>query len=545
MKSLFVLLVVAAVTTGCTAEADYRARVVVPGGPFHGVHGLAFGPDGALYAGDIMGLTVHRVDIATGRHEAAVGAPYGQADDVAFAPAGTPYAGTMVWTAVATGKVYARPPGGEPRIIAEGLPGVNTVGFSPTGQLYFTQVGREGALWSADLSGGPAEKLLDDIGPNGFVITEEGLLLGPHGATGSVISLDLDTMELTTVADGFNLPTAVKMDSRGYLYVLEFDGGIITRLDRATGERIEFARLEPGLDNIAIGPPDSDGAGKLYVSSIGRNGIFEIDLETRDVRTVVAGHLTAPGGIALGGDGSDTRAYIADLFSLRVVNPDSGEVSYVLPISALGPYPGTVSHSSLAGKGVLVTGSWFTGSVQVIDPAIGTVLREEWGLRAPYDVVISADGSLLIAESGAQQITAIRPDGARESLAAGFEIPVGLALADDQTLYVTDAGAGTISAIDLVTQEKRIVTGELQRPEGIAILPDGALAVVDSAARAVRRVDPDSGAMSLIAADIAVGLPAPDSFDPQWVFNGIAVDENGTLYLPSDTTASLVALQNH
>ena len=111
------------------AEAGYKARVAVPAGPFHGVHGLAFGPDGALYAGDIMGATVHRIDVATGNHRPFVKAPLGMADDVAFAPAGTPFAGTMVWTGVGVGKLYAQSPGGEPRVIATQMPNVNTVFF--------------------------------------------------------------------------------------------------------------------------------------------------------------------------------------------------------------------------------------------------------------------------------------------------------------------------------------------------------------------------------------------------------------------------------
>jgi hypothetical protein len=43
-----------ALLLGCLAQSavadGYRTREVIAGGPFHGVHGLAFGPDGALYA---------------------------------------------------------------------------------------------------------------------------------------------------------------------------------------------------------------------------------------------------------------------------------------------------------------------------------------------------------------------------------------------------------------------------------------------------------------------------------------------------------------
>jgi sugar lactone lactonase YvrE len=136
------------------AADRYRTEAVLPPGPFHGVHGLSFGPDKALYAGDIVGMSVHRIDPADGSHRLVVGAPLGMADDVAFAPPGTSFAGTMVWSGVFTGRVYARAPDGRVRLVADGLPGVNTVAFSPDGTLYATQLGPfANALWRLDLSG--------------------------------------------------------------------------------------------------------------------------------------------------------------------------------------------------------------------------------------------------------------------------------------------------------------------------------------------------------------------------------------------------------
>ncbi len=525
------------------AESGYQAWVVVPGGPFHGVHGLAFGPDGALYAGDIMGSTLHRVDVATGDHSAAVPSPLGLADDVAFAPAGTPYAGTLVWTGVAVGKLYARAPGGEPRVLADNLPSINTVGFAPEGRLYATQIGRSKTLWSVDLSGKtPPTKLWDDTGGlNGFVIADDGYLYGPQADLGRVIRLDLNTLAIEQVADGFDWPTAVEMDARGLLYVLDFDGGTVTRLNKNTAEKTVLAQLESGLDNMAMGPPDGPHADKLYVSSIGANGIYEIDLVTNALRTVVAGHLTAPGGVTVLGAGTNTRVYIADMWSLRAVNPGTGALDYVIPIDGRGAYPATVSRGRLDERDVLITGSWFTGSVQIIDPATGSILRTEKGFAAPYDVALLDDGSLLVAQAGAGEVTLIEADGSRQTLAPGFDSPAGLALAG-QTVYVTDAGAGTVLAVNLNNRQVRAIAKGLQQPEGIAALPDGTLAVVDSAAQVVYRLDPASGERSVILADAQLGLLAPDPLPTAWIFNGIAAAPNGTLFLTCDRNASLIAL---
>ena len=525
--------------------AEYEMKTIIEPGPFHGVHGLAFGPDGALYAGDIMGSIIHRVDIASGAHEPAVSAPFGMADDIGFAPKGTPFEGTLVWTSVALGQLYAQPPGGKPRLIADKMPSINTVGFAPDGRLYVTQTGgRHKTLWQVDLSGDtPLEQVWDGTGGlNGFTIADDGYLYGPQADLGRVIRFDLETKEIEVVADGFEWPTAVEIDDRGLLYVLDFDGGTVTRVNKETGEKTQLASLESGLDNMAIGPPGHVHANKLYVSSIGGNGIYEIDTATDTLRTVVAGDLTAPGGVATLGTGTDTRIYIADMFSLREINPADGNVRTVTPVSGSSAYPTTVTHGRFEGRDVVVTASWFTGRVQILDPETGTVLRNESRFSGPRGIAMLTDGSLLVAESTGQRIIRVNADGERTTVAEGFAFPSGLALAGDTIAYVSDSTSGTVSSIDLTTGAARVVGEGFKMPEGMAILPNGNLAIVDSVAKAVYELDTKSGLRTPIHVDADIGLtvlpPQPDA----WIFNGIAIGPNGTLYLPLDINTSLVAL---
>jgi sugar lactone lactonase YvrE len=541
MRSLILTAAVLALGAASPAEAGYKARVLVPAGPFHGVHGLAFGPDGYLYAGDIMGSNMHRINVSTGSHRVAVAAPLGMADDVAFAPAGTPFAGTMVWTGVGVGKLYAQSPGGQPRLIAENLPSINSVGFAPDGKLYATQTGPTNkTLWRVDLDGKqPPEKLWDNTGGlNGFVIAADGFLYGPQADLGTVIRLNLETREITPIAEGFAWPTAVEMDARGLLYVLDFNAGTVTQLNKDTDQKTLLATLEPGIDNMAMGPADGPTADKLYVSSIGRNGIFEIDLNTKAMRTVVAGLLTAPGGVAVLGTGEATRVYVADMFTLREINPANGDVKNVMAIDGAGSYPATVNKGTLDERDVLITSGWYTGRVQVIDPKDGAVLREEKNFAAPHDVVMAPDGALLVAETGAKKITRVSTDGIREAFAEGFKAPVGLALTPD-TLYVTDAEAGSVTAVNLTTRDMRIVAKNLRQPEGIAVLADGRLAVVEVGAKAVRAITIASGKIDDIATKADVGLVAPEPLPKTWIFNGIAQGPDGALYLPSDMQAGV------
>ena len=527
-------------------SAEYEVRTDVEPGPFHGVHGLAFGPDGALYAGDIMGSIIHRVDIASGEHEPAVPAPFGMADDIGFAPQGTPFEGTLVWTSVALGQLYAQSPGGEPRLIADKMPSINTVGFAPDGRLYVTQTGgRHKTLWQVDLSGDtPLEQVWDKTeGLNGFAIADDGYLYGPQADLGRVIRFDLRTKEVEVVADGFEWPTAVEIDDRGRLYVLDFDGGTITRVNKESGEKTLLAALESGLDNMAIGPPGHVHANKLYISSIGGNGIYEIDTATDKLRTVVAGHLTAPGGIVTLGAGPDTRIYIADMFSLREVDPVTANVRTVTPVSGSSAYPTTVTKGRYEERDVLVTASWFTGRVQIVDPDNGDVLRNESRFSGPRGIAMLADGSLLVVESTGQKVTRIDTNGERTTIVDRFTFPSGLALASDSIAYVSDSTEGTVSTINLKTGDVQVVGDGFGMPEGIATLPNGKLAVVDSLAKAVYELDAATGARTPILVDADIGLAVLPPQPEAWVFNGIAVGPNGTLYLPSDINTSLVALE--
>ena len=54
-------------------------------------------------------------------------------------------------------------------------------------------------------------------------------------------------------------------------------------------------------------------------------------------------------------------------------------------------------------------------------------------------------------------------------------------------------------------------------------------------------VDPATGRASTIATSLPVGLQGPPSREPAWIHNGVAVADDGTVYLTSDTQAALYA----
>lgn len=521
------------------ASGQYAREVVVPPGPFHGVHGLAFGSAGELYAGEILGMTVHRIDTLRGSHEPVVGPPLGMADDVAIAPPGSLFAGTLVWSGVFTGTLHARAPDGAVRLVAEGWPGVNTVVFSPAGELYATQLGPGGrALWRVDLSGaGQHRRLLGaDGGLNGSVIAADGALYGPRGDMGAVVRLDLETLRPQVIADGFRWPTAVKMDSHGLLYVVDSDAGTVSRVDPASGGKSVVATIEPGIDNLAI-----DRRDHLFVSSVVRNGIVEIDAATGKVRDVVRGALTAPGGIAVL-HGPKPRVFIADMFTLREVSPVTGAVRNLTLPGKSGPYPTAVTAFEEGGAVRVLYTSWFTGELAILDPDSGKVLRDIKGLASPHGAVRLPDGTVIVAETGTGQLTAVGADDTRRVVGPRLESPVGLALAGAARLLVTDAAAGRLVAVDLDSGRSVVVADGLGCPEGVAILPDGRIVIADSARHRVVSIDPSTGVQAEITRNVRFGLAAAGPMPKTGLHNGVAVADDGSIYLPSDTDAALYRL---
>jgi hypothetical protein len=53
----------------------WQLDTLVPGSPFRSLHGLAFGPDAKIYAGSVVGQSIHRVDPDTGASEVFIPPP--------------------------------------------------------------------------------------------------------------------------------------------------------------------------------------------------------------------------------------------------------------------------------------------------------------------------------------------------------------------------------------------------------------------------------------------------------------------------------------
>lgn len=519
----------ACLALACTSAmaGDWSLDTVVPGGPFKGIHGLGVGPDGLIYVGSVLGQTLHTVDPHTGKVGVFVPPTAGLADDVEFGPDGT-----VFWTGFSNGTLNARSPGGGVRVIASGLPGLNSLAMDAKGRLFATQVFAGDALWEMDPSGKNAPRLVmkDMGGLNGFDVGPDGRVCGPLWFKHRVVCIDVDTGTMEVVAEGFTVPAAANFDSKGRLHAIDNETGEIFRIDTAARTRERLAIAPTNLDNLAFDPDD-----RLYVSNMADNAIYEVPLDGRPLRTVVSSPLTLPGGIALQGD----TLYVADHFSLSKVDVKSGEVSDIDRSLLTNGYPSTLAANATR----IASASVVTGAVQLRERASGRILAQWAGLAKPGAIALIDDRHAVVAEIGSGRLVMLDAGNtaSRAVLAEGLAQPMGLARRGNEW-FVSESAAGRVSAM-ANKGEPRVVIGGLQRPEGLAFLPDGRLVVAETGTGRVLLVDTGTGTTETIARGLPFGIPDGAGDPPGVIPTGVAVDAAGTVYLGSDRESSVLRLE--
>lgn len=523
---------------GCETEEGptlvYRQEVVVAGSAFQGVHGLALDGKGHLLASNLLGQSVHSIDLSTGAVTTVEGPPLGGADDVTFGPDGSLY-----WTGYFTGQLMRRSPEGTTRVIATNLPGLNSLAFRRDGRFYVTQVGRGDALWEVDPDGNtPPRLILSGLGTlNGFEFGPDDRLYGPLLSKGQIARVDVDTGTLEVVAQGFGMPTAVNFDARReHLYVVDAVRGELVRVRLPTGDKELVAALATGLDNLTVGPDD-----QVYVSNMVDNDIHVVNPADGSIRPVVASRLSVPSGLAVAPEDEDERLYVADVYALRRVGGRDGTMTQTTRVlSTPMTFP---MHVSL-GEAHVVLSSAYLGNVQVLDRASGEVLRTIPNTNGVQGALELPDGTLLLAEAATGRL--VRVDTAEPAgvtvLTEGLEGPVGLVAetgAQEPGVYVTEVRSGRVSRVRLRDGARSTVAEGLQAPEGIALHPDGGLIVAEVGRQRLVRIAPATGRLAVLASGLRIGLPESEGLPPGYMPTGVAVGRSGTIYLSSDIESAL------
>ncbi len=521
VATLVVALAWAFCADAAPVSESHTVEQLVAGSPFHGVHGLAFDRNDVLYAGSVVGQRVYRVDTTTGKVDTVVDPPQGMADDLVFLDDGT-----MVWTAIQAGVVYARNGDGPVRQIAS-IPSVNSINVRRSDdRLFVGQVFGGDGVWEIDPAGikPPRSIVKDPGGFNGFDIGPDGMLYGPLWFKQQVVRIDPDNGSIHVVASGFQTPAAANFDSQWNLYVLDTAVGELIRVDIKTGAKTLVATLDTSLDNLAI-----DSRDRIFVSNMADNGIQEVDPATGKARQVTKGALAIPLSIATIAD----TVYVADVFAFRSVDGRTGRVTDIARSHARGTpieYPVAVSSTP---QGVVLVHS--EGLVQKYAHG-GNQPLASWHLRGVRFALELSGGDLLVLFGDGTLVRLQPGQTTGRRIASGLQTASGMAI--DRTrpnhVYVLDAARGEVSQLSLETGAASSIASGLKNPRTLAMSDDGSLFTVELDERRLIHIDPAKGTREIVV----TGLPVGGTDNPT-ASVGLAIGIDKAIYLSSDVENSL------
>jgi sugar lactone lactonase YvrE len=301
------------------------------------------------------------------------------------------------------------------------------------------------------------------------------------------------------------------------------------RADRPTGGR---SRWRPGLvaGALALALVIAVAATVLWAGNNGNNANNGGDGDAPQ-----GWEVDQPGGVAVGPGGvvyvSETKlSRISTVREDGTITPVAGGNDNQSDYGDGGP----ATEATLAEPlGVAVSSS---GELYIADQFHGTVRR------------ITRDGTITpFAGSGNVGGTQSGDDGGA-AVDADLGHPAGVAVADDNTVFVSDLGSHSVWRVDTSGTMTTVAgTGRegfggdggpateatLGHPSGVAIGPDGAVYIADTDNNRIRRVDPD-GTITTVAGTgderfTSDEVPARQSALalPQ----GVAVDTDGALYI--------------
>jgi sugar lactone lactonase YvrE len=254
--------------------------------------------------------------------------------------------------------------------------------------------------------------------------------------------------------------------------------------------------------------------------------------------------MIAPGGVAVLSGPEGETVFVADFWTLRRFDGDTGEELGVdrhrigVPGSITSPF--TVSAD---GDNLIVT-SWLPRSaVQVIDPGKAEVLEEYRDFAEPINAIrFREDIVVAERESGSLIVIDHSNPERRVTIATDLAAPAGLAASGDN-LWVSDAMLGAVFQVveaGKVLTPPKPVARDLATPEGLAVDRDGNLLVVESDAGRLSRIDVATGEVSTVVDGI---MPCLQSNHPTWIFNGIAVAPSGVIYGTCDAGNTLYRVE--
>jgi hypothetical protein len=152
------------------------------------------------------------------------------------------------------------------------------------------------------------------------------------------------------------------------------------------------------------------------------------------------------------------------------------------------------------------------------------------------------DGAVAVAEAGTGKLLRVDTTGQATTIAEGLAKPREVVATPDGALFVSELSAKRVIKVEANGDVIPCVDG-LDKPKGLA-LRNGALLVLDRGLKELRAVDLKSGQQQTLAFNLPVGDPPNCSRGPMDFSGGLAVGEDGTIYIAADGEGSVLTLRN-
>jgi sugar lactone lactonase YvrE len=482
-------------------DPGYELVSVAKDTQFPGCNGATIGMDGALYVVHTGNGTVSRIDLKSMKASTFV-PPYAGAfilDDITSDDKGNFYA---TGTTPLVGKVYRFDKNGMKTVIGKGFKAPNGIQYNKrTGRLFMTECFQGNRVFELDPNGIKEAKLLVKENvipvPEGFdfdSVTND--LIVPDMGTGKILRINPDTGNITTIAEKFAAPIALKVGPDKMAYFPEL-GGAVYRLSLDGKKREKLAQLPPGLDNLAL---TSDG--RLFITSYWDATVYEVATDgSGKFKTLFPKGSNQINGVIV----KNGEVLISDAIMIRKVEKDHYAPT---KLNAWAAHKMPLPLGLANGPGHQVF--WpdcINNAVAIGNPTSGEFKAIAGGLNRPVAVLMSkTEPKVYVAEYAAGQITEVSlTDGAKKVLASGLEGPLALAIIDS-TLYVAEGKAGRISKVGLTNGGKEIfLSGVVGKVGALADDGSGNLLALDGASGRLFRINPKNLAISVVAINLPVG----------------------------------------
>jgi YVTN family beta-propeller protein len=291
--------------------------------------------------------------------------------------------------------------------------------------------------------------------------------------------------------------------------------GRLTAIDPATNKVAATTRVGPQPSAVAV------GAGRVWVTTLGDDGLWRIDPKTRDVLRIAAN--VNPVGVAISGGtafvANNSSPYAPPVGSVTPIDARSGDALDAIPTGgalAIASGPGVwLIHDAarwLAGGELLRVGvsGPYGGRILQSIPIPGASPNEENLQGGPVSMAIGAGGIWLLGDALGRSLWRIDPGGRHIEAKVWLPFAPRSVVAGAGAVWVTAQLDDFVARIDPATDRivARIKVG--REPSGVAV-GDGSVWVADTIDRTVTRIDPGSDRVvttipvAASPAEIAVG----------------------------------------